>query len=584
MKSLKKLVLSVVCLVLPMLLGLATEVKAAEFQPLYDPNVNRYIWYKVDGDTLIIQSRYDNSLILKGNQIIKDAIDKTEETRAATKLAFDYEDPNCAFHVLNASNMFNNYNSAFANLTEIDISKLDTSRCTNMEFMFSECTSLKKVNLSGIDTGNVTDMGGMFSGCTGLESIDLSGLNTGKVVSTDEMFSECESLKEIDLSMLDLSSLEDASSMFNCCTSLKTINMSGMNFEKLGNLSAMFCSCSSLTSLDLSGADMPNVKMLMTVFGRCSSLKTLDLSCLDTRDCRLFYGAFYECPILETIIVSPEKWSTAKSGDYSIFGEMTEEEKRLIEAEGLVYPMFHNCISLKGGAGTVFDKNHTDIKYARIDGGPSNPGYLTASKKPDPEPDPTQIDPTKIFKDVYPKKWYSEVGGPISYVVANGIMKGTGTGDTFEPEGDCTREMFVTIIYNAEKRPGAGPSNPFTDVPNGKWYTDPITWAVSKGITSGTSATTFGLNGNVTREQMAKFLMNYASMRGYDLTGRANLGSYPDKNKISSWAVDAMSWANANGIINGKGKNGSILLDPKAKATRAEVAKMIMSFQQKFGK
>lgn len=114
-------------------------------------------------------------------------------------------------------------------------------------------------------------------------------------------------------------------------------------------------------------------------------------------------------------------------------------------------------------------------------------------------------------------------------------------------------------------------------------YTDAITWAVSKGITKGTGATTFGLGGKVTREQLAQFFMNYATMKGYDTSATADLSKFPDNSQISGWARSAMSWANAKGIINGKAKDGKNYLDPKGNASRVEVAAMIMNFRKAFG-
>lgn len=202
----------------------------------------------------------------------------------------------------------------------------------------------------------------------------------------------------------------------------------------------------------------------------------------------------------------------------------------------------------------------------------------------DPNFNPNSLDPTKRFTDVPPGKWYSNLDGPIAYVIANGIMNGTGDGTTFEPESTCTREMFVQILYNSEGKPAHGSNNPFSDVQPQKWYTDAVIWAYENGVTSGTSATTFGIDGNVTREQIAQFLMNYAKKRGFDIEARADLSGFPDNDQISGWAQEAMSWANANGIINGQAKDGVNYLAPKRNAKRAEVAQMIKGFQLKFGK
>lgn len=207
-------------------------------------------------------------------------------------------------------------------------------------------------------------------------------------------------------------------------------------------------------------------------------------------------------------------------------------------------------------------------------------------KKPSPTPDPVDpnaTDPTKRFSDVPADKWYSKPNGPIAYVIANSIMSGT-SGTAFNPDGNCTREMFVQILYNIEGKPIFGNYNPFSDVIDGSWYSRAVIWAYDNEITSGTSATTFGVGGNVTREQLAQFLMNYANKRGFDTTARVDISGFPDAAQVSGWAAQSVSWANANGIINGKARGGVNFLDPKGNATRAEVAMMIMGFQKKFGR
>ena len=238
--------------------------------------------------------------------------------------------------------------------------------------------------------------------------------------------------------------------------------------------------------------------------------------------------------------------------------------------------------------GTALRSDYTPWPTAPVKPTPTGAPKPTPTGTPKPTPtgkpvDPTSLDPTKRFSDVLPGKWYSKTEGPIAYVVANGIMSGTGDGSTFSPEDNCTREMFVQTIYNIEGKPGAGSANPFKDVKK-TWYYDAVTWAFQNGITSGTSADTFGIGGLVTREQLAQFLLNYAKKRGFDISARTDISGYPDAGTVSGWAKDAMSWANANEIIGGKAKDGAKYLAPGDNATRAEVAQMIMKFQMKFGK
>lgn len=195
--------------------------------------------------------------------------------------------------------------------------------------------------------------------------------------------------------------------------------------------------------------------------------------------------------------------------------------------------------------------------------------------------DSKPANPQTRFTDVEKDRWYSGMNGPISYVIANGIMSGTAEGVTFEPEEACDRAMFVQILYNMEGNPAEGYYNPFIDVPYGKWYSNAIIWAASNGITGGTTPTTFEPDLKVSRETVAQFLYNYARKCGFDTTVNGDLSVYSDYEDISRWAVDAISWASGNGIIGGYSDGR---LAPKDDCTRAQIAQMIMNFRKKFGR
>ena len=177
------------------------------------------------------------------------------------------------------------------------------------------------------------------------------------------------------------------------------------------------------------------------------------------------------------------------------------------------------------------------------------------------------------FTDVDANKWYYNA---VKYVYDNKIMSGT-SATTFQPTANTTREMMVTIVYNTAGKPATNYNGKFKDVPNGKWFSTAVSWAVNNGITSGKSANSFGVGESVTREQVAVFLYNFAKFQGKDVSAQADLGKFADAGNVSSWAKTAMSWANAKGIINGS--NGR--LNPKGNATRAEIAQMIMGYKTK---
>ncbi len=184
-------------------------------------------------------------------------------------------------------------------------------------------------------------------------------------------------------------------------------------------------------------------------------------------------------------------------------------------------------------------------------------------------------DVTVIFKDVEAGAWYVNA---IQFVYDRGIMSGTGTGDTFEPNGTLTRGQFVTVLYSMDGKPQVAYRPVFTDVAESAYYARPAIWALDTGITAGTGNGKFSPNANITREQLAIMLYKYAEHKDYDLTIKGNaLNGFTDKDKVSSYAQEAMKWAVTQGIISGKGDK----LDPQGKATRAECAAMIMRLLQK---
>ena len=118
----------------------------------------------------------------------------------------------------------------------------------------------------------------------------------------------------------------------------------------------------------------------------------------------------------------------------------------------------------------------------------------------------------------------------------------------------------------------------FTDVSESAYYALPTIWAYKNGITAGTGNGKFSPHKNITREQLAVMLYKYACIKDYDVTINGNaLNGYTDKDKVSSYAQEAMKWAVTQGIISGKGE----ILDPQGNATRAECAAMIMRLLQK---
>jgi len=183
------------------------------------------------------------------------------------------------------------------------------------------------------------------------------------------------------------------------------------------------------------------------------------------------------------------------------------------------------------------------------------------------------------FHDVNETMWQYPF---VKYAYDKGYVSGKGsTADgsvIFDPFGKLTREQFVTILHNIEGMPEMDYSRKFTDVPEAQWYTSPVLWAEKEGIVSGVGDGKFGTGVNISREQLATMLMNYAQYKGYDTNARADISGYADAGNVSGWATDAVKWAVANEIISGTGAG----LEPGGEADRGQAATMIYNFMMKF--
>ena len=198
-------------------------------------------------------------------------------------------------------------------------------------------------------------------------------------------------------------------------------------------------------------------------------------------------------------------------------------------------------------------------------GGPTCPGYA--------------------FRDMpVPADWSHE---GLDYCIYRGYVAGT-SASTVSPTGVCTRAQLVSILYRMQGEPTnvkdyelAKLRAPFNDVPRGQWYTDAIWWAKLTGVVAGTSATTFDPEGEITREQLAVILYNYTQQFAPgSIPAAGSLAGFPDAGSVSSWARTEMAWAVGNGLISGTGSGGVAYLSPQGSATRAQVAAILMRFEQ----
>ena len=178
------------------------------------------------------------------------------------------------------------------NLTQLDLSGMDTSRVQDMSFMFWRSKSLTELDLSGFNTSNVQRMDCMFSGCEALTELDLSGFDTSKVQDMSSMFWECKFLTKLDLSGFNTSNVQNMHGMFLGCASLSELDVSGFNTSNVQDMGWMFRSCGRVKSLDVSGFDTSKVRDMSEMFSWCWSLTSLDLTGFDTTNVESMYGMF----------------------------------------------------------------------------------------------------------------------------------------------------------------------------------------------------------------------------------------------------------------------------------------------------
>ncbi|MCL2152233.1 MAG: S-layer homology domain-containing protein [Oscillospiraceae bacterium] len=169
------------------------------------------------------------------------------------------------------------------------------------------------------------------------------------------------------------------------------------------------------------------------------------------------------------------------------------------------------------------------------------------------------------YVDVNDADWFYNA---VRFVSENNLMNGTAA-DRFSPNIAMTRAMIVTILYRLEGQPAVTGSIPFPDVQQGQWYTDAVIWATGNDVVYGYTDGTFGWAEVVTREELVTILYRYSIKKEFNISASADLSIFTDMKDIGDWALDAMKWAVAVGVIQGRTQTTIV---PRDSATRAEVA------------
>ena len=250
--------------------------------------------------------------------------------------------------------------SAMFNLTTLNLSHFDTSKVTDMAGMFYSVSTLRTLNLSNFDTSQVTDMNHMFYNMSNLTTLNLSNFDTSQVTDMGSMFARVSSLITLDLSSFDTSQVRSMHSMFSAMFNLTTLNLSHFDTSKVTDMAGMFYSVSTLRTLNLSNFDTSQVTDMDSMFRDMSDLTTLDLSNFDTSKVTnmqyMFALPYGDNDKLEKIYVNND-FNTTKLTNFS--------------------EMFENRKKLRGGNGSFLANPSTaDKSWLRIDR-PGVRGYFT---------------------------------------------------------------------------------------------------------------------------------------------------------------------------------------------------------------
>ena len=476
-------------------------------------------------------------------------------------------------------------------------------------YAFKNCSSMTDF-IHNVPYYNTFDRRGVFYGCSSLKTFTFP--DTARDVAT-EFFYGCSSLNNITLP----DTIERiGSEAFFGCTSLTTINFpedlgqikngAFYNCSSLNNIQlptklytlefSCFYGCSSLTSItlpryiqsvpsyafynctSLTEVILPNniTEIESYAFQGCSALRSISLpKNLETIKSNAFNSctalseiqfpssvyaingyAFRNCTALTSIML-PEKLITISEGMFYDCTALTEiyipSRVQFIEIAA-----FKNCNALK-----TVHYSDTPEDWNKIDVEDSNDCLYGATIRfidnTELKPDIPNGPAVNTFTDVNDSDWFYR---SVIWAKENGITGGT-SDTTFSPNNDCTRAQVVTFLWAANGKPEPTSTiNPFTDVKASDWYCKAVLWAVEKGITGGTSPTTFSPNSTCTRAQIVTFL--------YAAQGRPAISSgstFTDVNN-SDWFAAPVIWAGEKGVTGGIGNNQ---FGPNNNCTRAQV-------------
>ena len=217
---------------------------------------------------------------------------------------------------------------------------------------------------------------------------------------------------------------------------------------------------------------------------------------------------------------------------------------------------------------TVIDKNGNELKLT--DKGNGKYTFTMPASKVEVNATFVKEVETSPFGDVSTSAYYYEA---VKWAQEKGITSGIGNG-LFGPNQPCTRAQIVTFLWRAAGSPVVNYAMNMSDVPEGSYYAEAVRWALSEGITTGTTGSTFSPDETCTRAQAVAFLFRYAASEAVTL--QELVSGFSDADSVPGYALPAMNWALAEEIVQG---NGSKLM-PNDSCTRAQIVTFLFRTYQ----
>ena len=273
-------------------------------------------------------------------------------------------------------------------------------------------------------------------------------------------------------------------------------------------------------------------------------------------------------------VMAPTATMTEDATNYYIRFASATEGATILYNHNFVSPSY-TPTSLYGDGAVVVSKENfksgTVTMTARaVKDGYTDAGVVTLTLTASGKEENAEQSKTSEWSDVAESAWYFDA---VSYVMGRGLFDAPN--GKFSPNEPMTREMFAVALYRHAGKPEVTDFVDFADVTKGTPLSAAVSWAFNAGVVNGVGENRFAPDAQITREQLAAMLYRYATFRAENTSARGDLTAFSDAASVSTWATDAMGWANGMKIINGMG-DGRIA--PQGTVTRAQVAQMLLNY------